>query len=337
MSHISADDPLVIAIDSSTTSTKAIVVDTQGNVISLGRREIALLSPEQGFGEHDPRQWWTSTHEAVGEAVGKLTPAEKERIAAFGITHQRESFAPFTADGTPLRNGILWLDIRAADQILRYGTPEIHQLSGKPADVTPAIYKMAWVKEHQPDLWASAEKVTTVSAYIAFCLTGSWVDSTACADSLGLFDIAKLDYDEGLLQIAGVRRDQMAGLVKPGQTLGALKPELAKEWGVAEIPVIAGCGDGQAAGVGAAAVSPDVAYLNMGTAVVAVWATSSTLVAADSPLRREASPLEPLGPLRGWGLEGARSPTPTEVVVPEEVGAPLWWTAPASAGSMREA
>ena len=103
MSHMSSDDPLVIAIDSSTTSTKAIVVDTQGNVISLGRREIALLSPEQGFGEHDPRQWWTSTHEAVGEAVGKLTPAEKERIAAFGITHQRESFAPFTADGTPLR------------------------------------------------------------------------------------------------------------------------------------------------------------------------------------------------------------------------------------------
>ena len=74
--------------------------------------------------------------------------------------------------------------------------------------------------------------------------------------------------------------------------------------------------------------------ISLGTAVVAVWATSSTLVAADSPLRREASPL---GPLRGRGLDGARSPTPTEVVVPEEVGAPLWWTAPASAGSMREA
>ena len=260
-------NPLVIAIDSSTTATKAIVVDTEGKVLALGRQDIDLLSPEQGFGEHDPRQWWTSTRDAVAQALAQLTPAEKERIAAFGITHQRESFAPFTADGTPLRNGILWLDIRAADQILRYGTPEIHQLSGKPADVTPAIYKMAWVKEHQPDLWASAEKITTVSGYIAFCLTGKWVDSTACSDSLGLFDIAKLDYDDGLLQIAGVRREQMADLVKPGQTLGALKPELAKEWGIAEIPIVAGCGDGQAAGVGAAAVTPDVAYLNMGTAV----------------------------------------------------------------------
>ena len=269
MSHMSSDDPLVIAIDSSTTSTKAIVVDTQGNVISLGRREIALLSPEQGFGEHDPRQWWTSTHEAVGEAVGKLTPAEKERIAAFGITHQRESFAPFTADGTPLRNGILWLDIRAADQAQRYGTPEIHALSGRPADVTPGLYKMAWLKEHEPESLRAADKVTTVSAYIAFCLTGSWVDSAACADSLSLSNIRTLDYDEGLLQIAGVRRDQMAELVKPGQVLGTLKRAVADEWGIAEIPVIAGCGDGQAAGVGAAAVSPDVAYLNMGTAVVA--------------------------------------------------------------------
>ena len=225
MQSTPTDGPLVVAIDSSTTATKAIVVDAAGNVLALGKRDIALLSPEQGFGEHDPRQWWTSTRDAIAEALAGLTPAEKERVAALGITHQRESFAPFTADGTPLRNGILWLDIRAAD------------------------------------------KVTTVSAYIAFCLTGSWVDSAACADSLSLSNIRTLDYDEGLLQIAGVRRDQMAGLVKPGQTLGALKPELAKEWGVAEIPVIAGCGDGQAAGVGAAAVTPDVAYLNMGTAV----------------------------------------------------------------------
>ena len=130
MSHISADDPLVIAIDSSTTSTKAIVADTQGNVISLGRREIALLSPEQGFGEHDPRQWWTSTRDAIAEALAGLTPAEKERVAALGITHQRESFAPFTADGTPLRNGILWLDIRAADQAQRYGTPRYTRCPG---------------------------------------------------------------------------------------------------------------------------------------------------------------------------------------------------------------
>ena len=260
-------NPLVIAIDSSTTATKAIVVDTEGKVLALGRQDIDLLSPQQGFGEHDPRQWWTSTHDAVAQALAQLTPSEKERIAAFGITHQRESFAPFAADGTPLRNGILWLDIRAADQVQRYGTPEIHALSGRPADVTPGLYKMAWLKENEPESLAKADKVTTVSAYIAFCLTGKWVDSAACADSLSLSNIKTLEYDDGLLEIAGVRREQMADLVKPGQVLGTLEKSIAEEWGIGEIPIVAGCGDGQAAGVGAAAVTPDVAYLNMGTAV----------------------------------------------------------------------
>jgi len=68
-------NPLVIAIDSSTTATKAIVVDTEGKVLALGRQDIDLLSPEQGFGEHDPRQWWTSTRDAIAEALAGPTPA----------------------------------------------------------------------------------------------------------------------------------------------------------------------------------------------------------------------------------------------------------------------
>ncbi|WP_182353284.1 xylulokinase [Flaviflexus huanghaiensis] len=270
------EGPLVIAVDSSTTSSKAIIVDVEGNVIALGKREIPLRTPQQGFGEHNPAHWWETTNAAIAEAINKLPMADRGRIAAVGLTHQRETFAPFTEDGTPLRNGILWLDIRAADQIKRYGTPEIHQLSGKPADVTPAIYKMAWVKEHEGDLWAKADRVVNVHAYLAFCLTGQWVDSVAAADSLGLFDIEKLDYDESLMEIAGVNRSQMAELYQPGDILGYVKKEVREGWNISrEIPVIAGLGDGQAAGVGAAAVTEDVAYLNMGTAVNA-GVTSTT-------------------------------------------------------------
>ncbi|AWE42961.1 FGGY family carbohydrate kinase [Actinobaculum sp. 313] len=266
---MAVDNPLVIAIDSSTTATKAIVVDTEGKVLALGKQDITLLSPSQGFGEHDPRQWWTSTRDAIAAALSQLNPTEKERVAALGITHQRETFAPFTADGTPLRNGILWLDIRATEQVQRYGTPEIHALSGRPADVTPGLYKMAWLKEHEPESLRQADKITTVSAYLTFCLTGRWTDSAACVDSLSLSNIRTLDYDDGLLEIAGVTRAQMPDLVQAGEVLGTLLPAIAEEWGIGEIPVIAGCGDGQAAGVGAAAVTPDIAFLNMGTAVVA--------------------------------------------------------------------
>lgn len=264
------NDPLVIAIDTSTTATKAIIVDADGRVLATGKRDIPLENPQTSFYEHNPLDWWTTTDEAIKEAIGQLSDADKARIAAMGITHQRETFAPFDAEGNPLRNGILWMDGRATDQILKYGTPEIHAKSGKPADITPALYKMAWVKEHQPDIFPAAHKVVEVHGYVVFKLTGQWTSSVACADSLGLFDIAKQDYDPELLDIAGVTREQMSDLVKPGEVIGDIRPEITKAWGLTQtVPLVAGMGDGQAAGVGAAAVSAEVMYLNLGTAVVA--------------------------------------------------------------------
>ncbi|WP_040158815.1 xylulokinase [Nigerium massiliense] len=265
---MSATEPLVIAIDSSTTSSKAIIVDPQGKVLALGKREIILRTPKQGYGEHDPFAWWVSTNESIMEAISQLSQADRARIVAMGMTHQRETFAPFDAAGTPLRNGILWLDIRAADQILRYGSQEIWELSGKPADVTPALYKMAWVKENEPGVLEKAAKVVDVHAYLVFKLLGEWKDSVACADSLGLFNIAEQTWDDSLLEIAGVRRDQMPELTKPGEVLGTVQRSVLDQWGLTqEVTLVAGLGDGQAAGIGAAAVDPEIAYLNMGTAV----------------------------------------------------------------------
>ena len=270
MSNAQHDDPLVIAVDTSTTSTKAIIVDASGKVLATGKREIPMTTPALGFYEHNPLDWWTTTNEAVGEAVAQLSQGDKERITAMGVTHQRESFAPFDAQGKPLRNGILWLDSRAAEQILKYGSHHIHALSGKPADVTPALYKMAWVKENQPGLLEKAHKVVDVHGYVVWNLTGQWTSSVACADSLGLFDIAKQFYADELLEIAGVTLDQMSDLKKPGEVIAQIKPEITKAWGLKQtIPLVSGMGDGQAAGVGAAAVGPDTMYLNLGTAVVA--------------------------------------------------------------------
>lgn len=262
------DGPLVLAVDTSTTSTKAIVVDAVGGTLTAARREIELLTPAMGFYEHDAADWWSTVEQSCGEAVQALHPSDRERVAALSITHQRESFVPVSADGTPLRTGILWLDGRAADQIERFGTPEIHALSGKPPGVTPALYKMTWLKENEPGPLERAHKVVNVHAFVVYHLTGDWTDSVACADSLGLFDIAAQDWDDNLLELAGVTRDQMTSLKKPGEILGDVRAEVARGWGLpGPIPVVAGAGDGQAAGLGAAAVDPDTAYLNLGTAV----------------------------------------------------------------------
>lgn len=264
------EGPLVLAVDSSTTSTKAIVVNVEGQVLTSSKHAIQLYTPAMDCYEHDPLQWWDSTRRSISEALSLLSDKDRMRVVAFGITHQRESFAAFDHEGIPVRNGILWLDGRAKKQIRNYGSKHIHDLSGKPPGEPPAIYKLAWLKENEPETLRKAYKIVDVAGYLNWHLTGRWASSEACADTLGLLDIRNRDYSEELLDIAGVKKSQMAELVAPGDVVGYLKPELSSEWKLSgRIPVIAGSGDGMAAGIGSAAISSDIAYLNLGTAVVA--------------------------------------------------------------------
>ena len=202
-----ADGPLVVAIDSSTTSTKAIVVDAEGNIWHTAKQNIQLHTPAMDQYEHNPIRWWETSRATIGEVLSKLSPTDRSRIAAIGITHQRESFAPFDKDGRPLRNGILWLDGRATEQIRRYGSEHIHELSGKPAGVTPAIYKMAWVKEHEPEIFADAYKVMDVHGYVAWMLTGPPRELASHRDTHGLPSRIRVGVDRSLNVVEQQVRD----------------------------------------------------------------------------------------------------------------------------------
>ena len=260
-------DPLLLAVDCSTTAVKAIVFDAAGRSVAGARRPLSMSRPQPGFHEQDASQWWQATLAAMAEVIASLkSPAE---VGAIAISHQRESFVCLDADGQPLRPAILWVDTRAAEQIARFGSPQVAQMSGKPPDVTPAIYKMAWLREHEPATLRDAARVGDVQAFLVQRLTGRWATSHGSADALGLFDLARLTWDDDLLAVAGVRREQLPDLVASGDLLGDLTAEVARELGLpAPVPVVAGTGDGQAAGLGADAGAPSVAYLNLGTSMV---------------------------------------------------------------------
>ncbi|MGO1473209.1 MAG: xylulokinase, partial [Flaviflexus sp.] len=256
-------DPLVIAVDSSTSATKAVVVDKSGQVLSTGKADIDLLTPGMDMYEHDPVQWWESTETAISQACAALSDADRQRIKALCITHQRESFALVDEDGGALRPAILWLDSRAGDEIKEHGSDHIHELSGKPADTTPALYKIAWLKKHEPEVLTSAHKLVDVHAYLAHHLVGRWVSAVGSADTLNLLDIANVDYSDELLDIAGVTREQMAELAQSASIIDAIKKELTDSWGIpGDVVLVAGVGDGQAAGLGTSAIDEDVAYVN---------------------------------------------------------------------------
>lgn len=260
-------DPLFLGIDCSTTGSKAVVVDLRGRTVAAGSSALTSSSPRPGRHEQDARTWWSATDAAVQQALAGLE--DRSRVVALCITHQRESFVAVDAANVPLHPALLWLDGRATEEIAELGTPEVERRSGKPADITPALYKLAWVRRHHPEWLAGAHRVVDTHAFLVRELTGGWDTSVSSADPLSLLDVRTRDWSPELLALAGVRPDQLPALHDAGEVLAPLRPELAARWGVpADLAVVAGLGDGQAAGVGADVLDSTRAYLNLGTAVI---------------------------------------------------------------------
>ncbi len=270
---------LILTIDCSTSGAKAIVWDTSGQQIATGATDLALSIPQPGYGEQNPQDWWDATVVAVNTCLENV---ESKDIQVVAVTHQRESFACLDAQAKPLRPAMLWLDTRATAQVEASGTEQIHQLTGKPANPTPAFYKLLWMREHEPEILEQTALVVDVHAYVTHRMTGAWRTSVASADPLGLVDIAQRDYSDEILKIVGLKRSQLPKLVEPGELLGLLTPFAAQALGLpVDLPVIAGAGDGQSAGLGAGIVAPGTAYLNIGTGLIS-GSFSSDYIASSS-------------------------------------------------------
>jgi xylulokinase len=257
---------LVIGIDCSTTAAKAVVWDATGRAVAVGRRGYGLTHVRSGWVEQHAPDWWTATSEALAEAVAKVGAT---RIAGIAITHQRETFVCLDQAGEPIRPAITWMDVRATAEVAAFGTAEVHRITGKPPNPTPAWYKLLWLKAHEPETIARTAHVVDVAGYLVQKLTGEWATSWACADPLGLVDLERFDYDDGLLGMAGLSRQQVSRLLPPGAIAGGLLASVAAQLGLpAGLPIVIGAGDGQSAGLGCNVTRPGRAYLNLGTGTV---------------------------------------------------------------------
>jgi len=261
---------LVIGVDASTTAVKAIAFARDGSELFQARRTYPLSRPQPGLFEQDADDWWRALAEALRAVAGEVGG---ERIAAMAIAHQRETFTLVDASGKPLIPAILWLDERARPQVARLsaelGRDNIRDRSGKPPDPTPAIYSIAWLAEHRPDVLAEAAAVCDVGGFLINRLTGHLVTSTASADPLGLLDCAIADWHPALVEAAGLRTHQLPQLMAPGAICGGISETAARLTGLpAGLPVVAGAGDGQAMGLGMGVFEEGSAYLSLGSGVV---------------------------------------------------------------------
>ncbi len=261
---------LVIGVDCSTTACKAIAWNRAGQAVAESRTAYTTLSPQPNWFEQRAEDWW----DALCHVLRGLTAqVSADRIAALCIADQRETFVPVDEAGDPIRNAILWNDIRARSQLdeldRRVGLSALHDLTGKGPAATSGLPKLLWLHQQEPDCAARAHQFLDLHAFLVHRLTGRFATSLPCADPIGLVDMRRGEWAADLLAGLGIDAGKLPEIVAPGSIIGTVTAHAAEQTHLPDgLPVIAGTGDGQSAGLGANVTAPGRAYMNLGTAVV---------------------------------------------------------------------
>ncbi|WPO97630.1 FGGY family carbohydrate kinase [Pseudomonas sp. HR96] len=264
--------PIVIGIDLSTTTCKAIAWDAQGQLLAQARSPLSMSRPQASAYEQDPHDWWRAAQAALQALTRQI---DGNAVQAVAIANQRETVAVTDADDRLLRPAFLWLDERRKGEVDSLssvlGDTALHTLTGKPHDWAPAIYSLVWMARHEPELFARVRHVYDPHAWLVRQLSGEFATSWASADPFGAFDLHRHEWADAVLQAlpTPLPAGCFATPVAPGTVLGRITPEAAALTGLpAGVALVAGGGDGQAGGLGIGVVHPGMAYLNIGTAIV---------------------------------------------------------------------
>jgi glycerol kinase len=267
----------VAAIDQGTSSTRCIVFDRDGAIVSVGRREHAQHHPRAGWVEHDAAEIAAHVREAIDEAVAAagVTAAD---VHAVGITNQRETTVLWErASGEPVHRALVWQDTRTAALVAELGGEQgpdrLRAITGLPLSTYFSGPKVAWLLEHVEGLRARAEAgellFGTIDAFLIWQLTGGAgpgapgvhaTDVTNASRTL-LMDLRTLDWSPQALELMGIPRALLPAIRSSSEVYGELRCGCALDG----VPLAGALGDQQAALVGQACFAPGEAKNTYGT------------------------------------------------------------------------
>ena len=273
----------ILSIDLGTSGPKSGLVSTTGQVMDTEFEPVELILLPNGGAEQRPDDWWTAVRSTVRKVLAKgLVPVED--IIAICCSTQWSGTVPVAEDGSHLANAIIWMDTRGSRYIKQisggwlkvagYGAGKIRrwlQLTGGApghAGKDPLAH-ILYLKNEVPEVYRKAHKFLEPKDFINLKLTGRMA---ASYDSIALHwitdnrDINRIDYDDGLLRLAGLERDSFPDLRRAVDLLGPLKPSVAEDLGLSkQVQVVMGTPDIPAAAIGSGAVGDFQGHLYIGT------------------------------------------------------------------------
>jgi xylulokinase len=267
----------LLGIDVGTGGTRAVVVDEQGSIVASQTAEHAqFTSPQTGWAEQEPRDWWRAATEAI-RAV--LTQVAAEEIAGVGFSGQMHGAVLLDADAEVIRPALIWCDQRTSAQCQslteQIGAARLIELTANPALTNFTLTKLMWVREREPELWSRFRYFLLPKDYIRLRLTGERATDVADASGTLLLDVANRRWSSAMLETLELDQSCLPALFESSEITGRVSPEGANATGLrAGTPVVAGAGDQAAGAVGMGIVAPGAVSATIGTSGVVFAATA---------------------------------------------------------------
>lgn len=278
----------ILALDQGTTSSRAIVFDHNGSIVSVAQQEFRQIFPEPGWVEHDAQEIWATQSNVAAQALNKVRLTAND-VAAIGITNQRETTVVWDrATGKPICNAIVWQDRRTAgacDKLRARGLAKtIRRKTGLVVDAYFSATKLQWILNNIPGAKAKARAdelaFGTIDSWLVWNLTGGrhHLTDPSNASRTMLFNIHTGDWDDELLKLFGVPRSVLPEVRSSSEVYG--ESNLLG----ATIPIAGMAGDQQAALFGQTCTKPGMVKNTYGTGCFMLMHTGTKPIASRNNL-----------------------------------------------------
>ncbi len=269
--------PLFLGIDSSTTATKALLMNATGAVVGVAATEYPFETPQPLWSEQEPALWWSAAVQSIRQVVTD-SRVDPDEIRAVGLTGQMHGLVLLDQGNRVLRPAILWNDQRTGAQCdairARLGRERLIQLTGNDALTGFTAPKILWVQQVEPAVYSRIAHILLPKDYLRFKLSGDYAVDKADGAGTLLFDLRRRDWSPEMLAALDIRPEWLPSTHEGTAVTGRLSVSAAAETGLpAGIPLVAGAGDQAANAVGTGAVLEGIVALSLGTSGV-VFATT---------------------------------------------------------------
>ncbi|MCE5240119.1 xylulokinase [bacterium] len=264
--------PYLLGIDVGTTGAKTIVVDHRGKLKARVTVEYPLYSPQPGWSEQEPEDWWQATAESIRRVLTE-SGVSADRIVGVGLSGQMHGSVFLDVSGQVIRRALLWNDQRTAEQCAwitdKVGRRTIVSETCNPVLTGFQAPKIIWLRDHEPRQYERIAQVLLPKDYVRYRLTGEYATEVSDASGTALFNVPQRRWSEAILSKLNLPREWFPRVYESPDVTGAITADVAALTGLrAGTPVVGGGGDQAAGGVGNGIVEPGAVSCTTGTSGV---------------------------------------------------------------------